>query len=621
MKKLVLLFLFTCCIEFSFPQPYPGQIDSSVVPKLNLHALEEYSFDIIVNAERWEQQESGMNVSFGSTDKLYFRSEVPDPEYEIHSWEETGWKGERLNAVILVWSPDTLNQVRFILNDLINTNTKQQASSLYKPNDVISKNNMHLNIVHYVLSDFPYAASALYCASGSQSQAYLMPDRFVPLDSVERFDLPGKTVRPVWLSIDIPSTAEQGVYDGVIEVKSENYTALLNVKVKVQNQTLPEPKDWKFRLDLWQNPWVTAHYYNVEPWSEEHKSILEKHLKHYANAGGKFITTYAVHSAWAGVTYRIDETMIDWVKDVYGSWKFNYNIFDQYIELAMKVGIDEAITIYSPIPWGNRFRYLDEKTGNYIYEVWSPDSEEFKAFWNIFLDDLKIHLEEKGWFEKTYLGINENELSQTIAAIKVIKDHSEKWKITYAGDWHPELDSLLDDYSCVFGQEPGLNDVKERSARGSTSTYYICCTPPKPNTFVSSPPVEARWLGWYTAAYGYDGMLRWAYDSWPADPVRDARHVYWAAGDCFLVYPGANSSIRFEKLREGIVDFEKLKILQELALKSTDENVKNLLQELDVHLQSITVKNDFSEEYFNTSISKGKKILEELSDHLNQQNK
>jgi len=70
-------------------------------------------------------------------------------------------------------------------------------------------------------------------------------------------------------------------------------------------------------------------------------------------------------------------------------------------------------------------------------------------------------------------------------------------------------------------------------------------------------------MGWYAAAFGYDGFLRWAYDSWTADPARDARHALWPAGDCFLVYPGARSGIRFERLREGIVDFEKVGILRE----------------------------------------------------------
>src|SRR5687767_13536884 len=113
--------------------------------------------------------------------------------------------------------------------------------------------------------------------------------------------------------------------------------------------------------------------------------------------------------------------MIDWIKLKNGGWKFDYRIFDEYIQLAMSMGIDEAITIYTPVPWGFRFRYLDEQTGNHVHESWAPDSKAFKDFWSIFLTDLKKHLEQKGWFDKTYLGINENALEHTLAAIKVIK--------------------------------------------------------------------------------------------------------------------------------------------------------------------------------------------------------
>ncbi len=41
--------------------------------------------------------------------------------------------------------------------------------------------------------------------------------------------------------------------------------------------------------------------------------------------------------------------------------------------------------------------------------------------------------------QKTYLGINENPLEYTLAAARIIKENSKDWKITYAGDWHPEL--------------------------------------------------------------------------------------------------------------------------------------------------------------------------------------
>ena len=470
-----------------------------------------------------------------------------------------------------------------------------------------------MHLVRYVLSNYPYDAHEVSCGEGPVDKAYLMPDRFEKFD---RFDIPGRSVRPVWCSINIPSNANPGIYNGTIQVKSGKGESTLSVKIKVQNHTLPRPHDWTFRLDLWQNPWVIAEYYHVKPWSVEHVTLLEQHLKLYADAGGKFITTYAVHSPWADNSYMTEGTMIEWIKQKNGKWKFDFSIFDQYVQLAMRTGIDKAITIYTPIPWGERFRYLDESSGNYVYERWLPTSDTFKTNWNVFLTDLKIHLEKKGWFDKTYIGINENAMEQTLSAIKVVKAHSKKWKVTYAGDWHPELDNLLDDYSCVYGKEPVTNEVLKRALKKQTSTYYICCTPAKPNTFVFSPPIEGRWLGWYALAHGYDGLLRWAYDAWPADPIRDARHLLWPAGDCFMVYPGAVSGVQFEKMREGIVDFEKLNILRGKAATSKDNNVKLLWGKLERQLQRINAEKDFKNEELKKDIGEGKMIMDELSDAL-----
>jgi hypothetical protein len=174
----------------------------------------------------------------------------------------------------------------------------------------------------------------------------------------------------------------------------------------------------------------------------------------------------------------------------------------------------------------------------------------------------------------------------------------------------------VDDYSSVQGKEPAIPDIQARSTNGATTTYYVCCTPPKPNTFVLSPPAEARYLGWYTAAHGYDGFLRWAYDAWPADPVRDARHVLWPAGDTFLVYPGSQSSICFEKLREGIVDFEKIRLLRSWASSSTDGNVKRLAGDLEQALNAVRSDRDFDEAPLRGNLANGTRALAALSDQL-----
>lgn len=131
-----------------------------------------------------------------------------------------------------------------------------------------------------------------------------MPDRFETLD---RFDLPSQTTRPVWMMVDVPRGTAPGTYKGQVEVRAKGKAPqLLNLEIVVQNQLLPYPKDWKYRLDLWQNPWAVAWYNHVEPWSPEHKMLLKQHLKHYADAGGTYITTYGVHSPWSDNSYMIE---------------------------------------------------------------------------------------------------------------------------------------------------------------------------------------------------------------------------------------------------------------------------------------------------------------------------
>lgn len=607
MKTILVVLSFVLVLaQPSQAQFRKGQIDAEKIPLPQQHYQPEYLYDKPSDPGSWAVQKHGLKTAFGSTDVLYLRSEVP-PLSGSQSFESTVWRGERINAQILIWSPDTLSQVRVISNDL------QDGKG-----NTISKDHFRLNIVRYVLSNYAYGSGMAVCDTGPSDSVYLMPDR---LEGLDRFDLPGRSVRPVWLSIDVPQDTRPGVYETVMSVFSEKEHADLTLRIRVQDQVLPKPHDWKFRLDLWQNPWVVAWYYQVEPWSEEHKILLKKHLKLYADTGGKYITTYAVHSPWSDNSYMIEGSMIDWVLDKNGNWRFDYSIFDDYVSLAMEAGVDEAITIYTPVPWGYRFRYLDETTGNLVYEEWSPETEKFKAIWNIFLTDLRSHLEKKGWFSRTYLGINENALPVTIAAAKVIRDHSADWRITYAGDWHPELSPLLSDYSPVISSEPSLQQLGERKAKNFTTTYYVCCTPARPNNFVFSPPVESTFIAWYAAAYGYDGFLRWAYDAWPQDPVRDARHTLWPAGDCFLVYPGGNSSIRLEKLREGIVDFEKIRLLRNRARVTSDKKLRKDMSAFEDHLRSFIDHPDYSKRDYDTEkitslVTRGRQMLEKLSDQI-----
>ena len=103
--------------------------------------------------------------------------------------------------------------------------------------------------------------------------------------------------------------------------------------------------------------------------------------------------------------------------------------------------------------------------------------------------------------------------------------------------------------------------MARRTAKGQKITFYTCCGPERPNTFTFSPPAESAYLGLHAMACSYDGYLRWAYNSWPEQPNEDSRFGNWPGGDCFLIYP-EGSSIRMERLVEGIQAYEKIRLLR-----------------------------------------------------------
>ena len=157
------------------------------------------------------------------------------------------------------------------------------------------------------------------------------------------------------------------------------------------------------------------------------------------------------------------------------------------------------------------------------------------------------------------------------AAFETIMSVEPEFKVSLAGNWHPEIAGNLYDYCVAFRQNMPCSEREKRRVQGKVSTYYTCCAERYPNIFTVSPLAEAVWIPWHALAKGYDGYLRWAYNHWTADPLNDTRFRTWTAGDCYCIYPEGRSSLRFDKLVEGIQDYEKARILMDRWTASSDE--------------------------------------------------
>jgi len=255
--------------------------------------------------------------------------------------------------------------------------------------------------------------------------------------------------------------------------------------------------------------------------------------------------------------------MVNWTKKKDGSWVYDYTVFDQWVTFMMELGIDRFINCYSMIPWNLTFRYFDEAARTDTVLIAKTGTAEYDAHWRPMLTDFARHLKQKSWFEKTTIAMDERPMVAMQQALTLIKSVDKNFRVSLAGNFHPELEQDLLDYCVAVNQTVDTLTLQRRQQTGFNTTYYTCCTERYPNTFTFSPPAEATFISWYAANKGYNGYLRWAYNCWVKDPLRDSRFRTWPAGDTYLVYPGPRTSIRFERLIEGIQDYEKIRILQE----------------------------------------------------------
>ena len=506
------------------------------------------------------QPQSSFRLDWAATGSHCVIGGGPSLEFQKKAFNHVAWRGEKVFAQAVVSSEEELKDVRLSVSDLRNGKS------------LIGAENIRLQFVSYVVSDLLDTTKYGQCGSREDKSKWgevLVAD---VLDINDSMTVPAGLKQPVWMTVSVPSDARPGKYSGKLTVTSSNAKARsLNVELTVADHVLPPARDWAFHLDLWQNPYSVARYENVPLWSEAHFKAMRPVMRMLAEAGQKSVTTTIMNRPWNGQTEDAFGSMVTKIRRIDGTWLYDYTIFDRWVEFMFSLGIDKQINCYSMIPWALEFDYYDQATSSNTTIQATPGSQEYNEYWGSFIADFARHLKSKGWFEKTMIAMDERPLESMQAVLSLIRKIEPDFKISLAGSYHEPVIYDIVDFSETFsGKKEFPESVKaKRKELGLTTTFYTCCAEAHPNLFVISDPDEAVWLGWFAQAENYDGYLRWAYNSWTADPLTDARFRTWPAGDCFVVYPGGRGQ-----------DFEKVRILRAQWQKEGNEAKLSQLTEI-----------------------------------------
>jgi hypothetical protein len=430
-----------------------------------------------------------------------------------------------------------------------------------------------------------------------------------PILDTTSMDIRNFTTQPIWITINIPTVVPRGSYAGALKltgnIEGQMFVLTKRFRVNVYNVTVNKTSLWVtnwFGLGKSQLKQLSGGKDSVEfsgnYWKWLH--VVAKKMKEY----DQNVIMTPVFSL-TGITLNKDK------------FSFDFSKFDQFVQ----VFIDEGTL--GRIEGG----HIGGRMGNWYaqFGVNTPyfknDSLKFRNiaiteaeaqnFYRQFIPALLTHLKEKGWDkiymqhicdepepgnEKTYAAIASyiKSISPDIKLIDAVHSHGVNNTVDV---WVPQLDFYDSNY----------NFYTERKNAGNEIWFYTCLAPAGDyaNRFIELPLIKTRILHWINFRFGATGYLHWGWDFWSDNCLEETSGIIPEAGnimpggDAFITYPGNGkilSSIRLEAMRDGIVDYELLKMLEEKKPAIAREICRQVVYEFakyDTDIKSFRAKRKF----------------------------
>ncbi len=416
----------------------------------------------------------------------------------------------------------------------------------------------------------------------------------------------------VFCRAEIPADALPGKYSMQVKVfgrrgfGGEREIFSRRLTVEVSSVTL---KKSEYNLDIWQHCANIARKHEVRLWSEEHFAVLDGYVAALAALGQKSITVTVSDAPWCSQnSYNNREYLSDMfeygmIESRYerGELVCDYTAMDRYIELCFSHGITEEIELFGLTGiWVNeaegfgklsdemldgvRIR-VKKEDGCYGYLSGQAEVDEFVV-------KLYRHCMEKGYLDKVRAVVDEpKNFDEFMTRFRHYHELCPKLRYK-AAVYHleflerapEEIDKVCIFIMSFFEHADRVREIIKRR-REVEYTYYVCCYPNYPNTFLKNPLAEARLIPLLGKVLGVQGFLRWGFTAWPENPREKLsfRPTAWGTGDTCFVYPSRGGypllSLRYMNLLRGIGDYQ----LYERCSEKTQQKVMNvLIKERDI---------------------------------------
>lgn len=417
-----------------------------------------------------------------------------------------------------------------------------------------------------------------------------------PIMEIPQMDVPAHTTQPVWVTVAIPASTKPGEYKGkiLLQAKSGKKTIALErpLTVKVYPVTIGKPSLWFtnwFTLD----PGRLALMNNgqpVQPYSDRYwqcvgelAKIMAEYYQNVALISPLHLTQYAMQN---------------------GKYQFDFSRFDRMVDASIQAGVIGKIEgghiAGRESHWTSPFymQYPVVKPDTVVFESKPANDPDARAFYEQFIPALVTHLKAKGWYGNYMQHIADEPIKENVdsyvAIARFVKSLAPDIRIIEACHskdventidvWVPQLDFFHIDNAFY----------QERAKAGDEVWYYTCLAPQGEyaNRFVELPAMKTRVLYWINFRYNSPGYLHWGLNFWNQNPFDETTGIITESGnvlpggDAWVVYPAYGklwSSQRLEAIRDGVVDYELLKQLDQKYPDKAREMARQVVYQFNLY--------------------------------------
>ncbi|MEW5979520.1 MAG: DUF4091 domain-containing protein [Acidobacteriota bacterium] len=415
-------------------------------------------------------------------------------------------------------------------------------------------------------------------------------------------DLPPQQTHSLWISIRVPEKAT-GLYRGTLEITSGTQSlARQDFLLTVRAATVPHDRSLKVTNWFSLGETISRQFYGLQVYSEEWWQLVENVAQVLAQHRQNVILTPVLDL----VEVRLQG----------GQLRYDFARFDRWVETFRRAGaigylegthlLGRTGGYETPLAVG---LYALSRHGKPERLSLPPDDPRVGTFLSSFLPALNQHLEEKGWkeiylqhildephgAEPPYYGRIAEYVRRHLPGVRTIDAvdaaHLPQEVQKYCDIWVPLLGRFDDK----------LQGLQERVQSGREVWFYTCLFPTGkyPNRLIDYPLLKVQLLHWLNFRHGLAGFLHWGGNHWTPDPMKATQPIInenttlLPAGDAFIVYPdrpnkSIRSSIRLEIMREGIEDYELLKLLSCRRPERAAELARQAIPELTDYVRTPT---------------------------------